>query len=57
MAVVDGIAGSYMSRLPQYLAYSLTGAVCGSVVFIPWIIIANLVINKFCSDMFVDSKQ
>ena len=57
MAVADGVAGSYMSRLPQYLVDSLVGAFFGSVVFLPWVIIANFVINKFFSGIFINSKQ
>ena len=57
MAVVEGGAGSYMSRLPQYLIMSLAGAFFSSIIFFPWIIIANFIINKFFSGMFVTQEH
>ncbi len=45
MAVVESKAG-YITRLPQYLLFTSKVMLWGHILFIPWILLANIIINK-----------
>ena len=41
MAVVDGVAGSYLNRLPGYLSETFLGMLWAHMLLVPWIFLTN----------------
>ncbi len=46
MAVVEGVAGTYLERLPQYLVLTLWLFLLEHILFVPWIFVVDIILQK-----------